>query len=279
MDRKVLLLYLREIRDLEFAMHKIVSMFNQEKKDYQNKKNSLDKLEYKQYSNWRKSEISLGLVITPVLFLGGMGLLAYYKFLALFGILAIIGAIVSGCYTYNLYVEDKEKKAAVENYNRQRQADYDGNRQKSKQLTVQWNKRYNFWSEEYDKVKTMLAECYSMNILPNQYRNLGSVYYIYEYMSSSQASLNDTLLHEHIESGIQRILTKLDTIIAQNEYTIFQNRIKEANDREMYSQTLQMLKTLESNSSMATEYARISAQYSKATSYFTLAQYLERNKK
>lgn len=64
--------------------------------------------------------------------------------------------------------------------------------------------------EELEKVKTLLQEAYALNILASAYRNVVSVYYIYEYMSTSQASLEETLIHEHMENGIKRIESKLD---------------------------------------------------------------------
>lgn len=135
----------------------------------------------------------------------------------------------------------------------------------------------NFLKSELDKVNQLLRSYYSMNILPNTYRNLASVYYIYDYMSSSQENLQDTLLHEHMENGIQRILAKLDTIISQNQELIFRTHILEANSKEMINHNKEMLRSLNQtqlNTADAAKYAELGANYSAATAYFSLANYL-----
>lgn len=138
--------------------------------------------------------------------------------------------------------------------------------------------------EELEKVKTLLQEAYALNILASAYRNVVSVYYIYEYMSTSQASLEETLIHEHMENGIKRIESKLDMIIEQNEELIFSMRQVEANTERTVEQTKEMLSVLQKNLESqqrteqstleATQYAAISANYSKTTAFFAMADYL-----
>ena len=139
---------------------------------------------------------------------------------------------------------------------------------------------------ELEKVNTILQKAYSQNILANSYRNLASVYYIYDYMSSSMASLKDTLLHEHMENGIQRITSRLDIIIEQNEELIFSLRQVECNTRKSVEQTTLMLNTLqkslatqqrtEQNTSEAAHYAQIAATYSQTNAFFSMASYLRK---
>lgn len=97
-------------------------------------------------------------------------------------------------------------------------------------------------------------------------------------MSSSQENLKDTLIHEHMENGIQRILKKLDYIIEQNQEIIFHNRILEADNEKIIKQNKGMLSTLkqtEINTEMAAQYAEISANYSKVNTFFSCANYLK----
>ena len=140
--------------------------------------------------------------------------------------------------------------------------------------------------KELQKVTALLEEAYSLNILAKPYRNLLSVYYIYEYMSASQASLEETFMHEHMENGFQRIEKKLDTIIEQNEEIIFATRQIEANTSRTVGQTTEMLKNLqkslesqqrtEQNTLEAAQYASICATYSKTTAFFSTANYLSK---
>ena len=131
---------------------------------------------------------------------------------------------------------------------------------------------------QYVTVSNLLNDYYNMNLLPNPYRNLASVYYIYDYMSSSQESLQDTFVHEHMENGIQRIISKLDYIIEQNEQIIFSNRILESQNESIKQQNCNMLSSLENienNSVLCAQYAELAANYTKANAYFSLASYLQ----
>lgn len=140
--------------------------------------------------------------------------------------------------------------------------------------------------KEAQRVSALLEEAYSLNILAKPYRNLPSVYYIYEYMSTSQASLEETFMHEHMENGFQRIEKKLDIIIAQNEEIIFTTRQIEANTSRTVEQTTEMLNNLqknlesqqrtEQNALEAAQYASICATYSKTTAFFSAANYLSK---
>jgi hypothetical protein len=136
-------------------------------------------------------------------------------------------------------------------------------------------------TEELQNIGNLLRDAYSLNILPIQYRNLPAVYYIYDSMSTSQASLEDTLMHEHMENGIQRIMNQLDIIIAQNEERILLERSIEANTREAADNTRQMLESMErteQNTWEAAQAARIAAQYSEINAFFSTATYLERQR-
>lgn len=116
--------------------------------------------------------------------------------------------------------------------------------------------------------------------MPEIYRhNLAAIQYIYEYMSTSQASLEHTLLSTQIEDGIRRIEKKLDVIIQRQEETIFMLHRQEAQNESMMEQNNQMLESLrriEENIFEASRYAQISAYYNKTCAFFALADYLEK---
>lgn len=180
--------------------------------------------------------------------------------------------------TYCAYSEYKEELENVIMMNEEEQSKYEKNEGQRKALTSEWDRRYSFLMLEDKKVQNLLEKYYAINIIPSPYRNLASLYYIYEYMSSSQATLEDTLFHEHMENGIQRILARLDYIIAQNRQIIFQNRIMEANSQKIISNTKSMLGSLEKiegDVSLASKYAQLSACYNEANAYFSLATYLQ----
>lgn len=172
------------------------------------------------------------------------------------------------------------------------------NDKKYNELKKQWNDYLDYLEKEENTVERILNNEYNLNLIPKDCRKLASIYYIYDYMSTSQESLTDTLLHTHMEDGICRIEKKLDFVISQNKELIFQNREIINNTKQIQENTKYMLyklkQQLESQESMlevqenilesqeyiekntkeAACYAKIAANYSEANAYFSLANYL-----
>ena len=135
-----------------------------------------------------------------------------------------------------------------------------------------------------NKVESLLTEYYNQNILPAPYRNLAALIYIYDYMSTSKESFQDTLIHEHMANGINKILKKLDQIILQNERMMFHIHRIEAQNKDIVMQNQNMLESLtcvEDNLTETAEYAKLAENYSRTAAYFSAANYLEsdRNRK
>ena len=55
---------------------------------------------------------------------------------------------------------------------------------------------------------------------------------------------SETLLHEHIDYGIKKIVERLDYIIKQNQAIIFNQHRQEARNQTMIDQNQKMLSTL-----------------------------------
>lgn len=162
-------------------------------------------------------------------------------------------------------------KKEVREHNQQEAIAVENRKKQLVTLNTTWNKQSASLKKQYNQVDTLLKNGYNLNIIPSPYRNLASLYYIYDYMSTSQASFEDTLMHEHMENGIQRILSRLDSIIAQNEQIIFQNRQLEAQNRQMIERTDRMLASLqrtEQNTLAGAQYAQISAQHTQTIAFF-----------
>lgn len=174
--------------------------------------------------------------------------------------------------------EYEEAKEKVEEFNMCEMARYTLNKEKIENLKNDWEERCAYMRKEYEKVNALLKANYDLNIIPSQYRNIASIYYIYDYMSTSNASLEETLIHEHMENGIQRIVERLDYVINLNYEIVIQNRRIEATNQQILQTNKQMLKQLENieeQAHIATQYAELSANYSEATAYFSLANYLK----
>lgn len=139
--------------------------------------------------------------------------------------------------------------------------------------------------KELAMADTVLKKAYSHNIIPGPYRNLASICYIYHYMSTSQASLKDTLLHAHIEGGIQRITARLDAFMKRNEELILTARRIQYNTEQQLAQNQQLLQTLRQNLSAQqrtaqnvqelSQYAKIAATNTQTCAFFQMATYFQ----
>lgn len=298
MDRNVLILYLRDLRDLEIAKRKILLIYNNEKNIYTRKIRELKNKRLinvpKRKSGWTFER--RGLMICCIFISVMMGFVGYVcplipklaeemgeKEIVLVNRVRILFFIVDlfiiciACLVIKDANENNKEIEKAKKHNKDELFRVHNNETKCLQFEQQWQEMDLKLKNELKKVEELLKKNYSLNILANQYRNLESLYYIYDYMSSSQETLKDTLIHEHMENGIQRILEKLDYIIQQNEEIIFQNRILESQNRSAIEKNVNMLKELkqiEQNTNIAIQYAEISANYNEANAYFSLASYL-----
>lgn len=85
-----------------------------------------------------------------------------------------------------------------------------------------WKVRGSALSEAYWETDNLLNENYSLNLIPLQFRNLSSVQYIYDFMSTSQLSFEQAIYQAQVDDGIRRIESRLNVIIQQNEEQIRQ---------------------------------------------------------
>ena len=138
-----------------------------------------------------------------------------------------------------------------------------------------------FCEAELKKAEQLLDEYYAMNVLPNPYRSIVPVCYIYDYMSSSQATLEDTLMHEHMENGFQRLEAKLDQVVSAVCRLITETRCMRAENRAFAQaqarrdqQMLSSLQRVEASALEAAHYAELIDCNARATAYFELANYL-----
>ena len=329
------MIYLKDLRDLEVANWKIDRLLEDKERLYkQNDKyystvtyyDLPDKSKYsisdskKQYlRNNLMFYISLIIILMSLIwiFLGFRNVIINqdegFMFLYIFTVpIAIVSLILSGGW----FLSKISDKSYYKNQWNQAIAQYESDLKKYKQMNEQervrtkdfpnkiamnynnWIKEKEFFEGEKKKVQKLLHNLYNINIIPTPYRNLESIYYIYDYMASSQQSLEQTLLHERMENGIKRLSCKIDTVIKQNERIIFNTRrIAEgvenigrkasliledmdhiSNEVDSISanstQILESCRNTERNSEIAAQYSQIAAKDAEAIAYFSLANYL-----
>ena len=126
-----------------------------------------------------------------------------------------------------------------------------------------------------------MQNLYDMDIIPYEYRSFAGAEYLYDFMSSTQASYSDMLINAKLEEGIRRIENRLGIILETVQQGIYETRCMLEENRAQIERTIdqneRMLESLrwgEHNARVAAQYARLSANYSKANAYFSLANYL-----
>ena len=293
MDRPALLLYLQNIRDLEVTKYRIYSKWEKEKQHYQRemakcdvKPSYQDKPEFEYvgagclFYFFIIEAIGLSLGIFVMASMKASGWTAFMVIGALFfWILVLINKPVNRKDQESIY---QSQVNDVEEYNKRQDDIVQEATIKYNELLHQRNELAKKYKSSYDHVNGVLNQFYSMNILPSQYRNVASAIYIYDYMSSSQASLEDTLVHEHMENGIQRIQSRLNQMMRRLDDVIYETRCirddNRANIEQVITKNNQMLKELQSaaiSTQDAAQYAELAANYSKANAYFSLANYFK----
>lgn len=270
LDRNSFIVYLHNIRDLELV--KAILQQNQRILDAaaDAKAQQLELTQDNSRNDRLRGILFLCLAI-PMLLLGA-GLLIWRRiyiqgtYLGFFqfmmrwiGIFLLIAGAATLIKSLLGFTRAARKRRRARAFN----AQVEGNAASVQSQIDKFHANHAFYSQEIQKVDALLSEAYSLNILPAPYRNLHSVYYIYEYMSTSQATLEETLLHEHMENGFQRILSRLDTIITQNEKIIRLQRLS----NQQASNILASCQNTEMQ-------VRINNQYLRANAFFQQANYL-----
>lgn len=275
MNRDAFLIYLKDLRDLEFAKNAIMKTYNKEKDKFNDRARQLNQTNYHKLDDLGDPVVGL---IASIIICAVCTLIAVKIRISFFGVLikilcAIFGLTCFACIFYCLFLmaRSANNNRHIRAHNREEDTIAAEHQKELSVVRNLWNSQAAHLQKQFDKVDSLLENGYSLNIIPAPYRNLASMYYIYDYMSTSQASFEDTLMHEHMENGIQRILSRLDTIIAQNEQIIFQNRQLEAQNRQMIERTDRMLASLqrtEQNTLAGAQYAKISAQHTQTIAVF-----------
>lgn len=105
---------------------------------------------------------------------------------------------------------------------------------------------------------------YSADIVPVQLRNIEGVYYLYDFLSTSDLSLSDALLHANISEIRKNLTPAIETtkeqVIRQAEYNAGQQEVQSRNRK-----ILESGQASEENELVITQYARIIATNSEVS--------------
>ena len=143
--------------------------------------------------------------------------------------------------------------------------------------------KYHEEMEEYQKKFSVLEK--NKNIIPVQYRNLGSIAYLYEYFSTSQATNLDqviqTMLLDDVRQRIQNIENQLNQMLS-NQQRIYEKLSDIQRTASYISRQLDVIElTLQEqikNSQEQTRYLKMIKTSTEISNYLQLGTYLEISK-
>lgn len=188
MQRKELLHYLQELRDLEFAYWKFQKLYDDEMVEFEKHCQKSEQAEVRKGSiktnSWTsgrkcgfKCFLLMSLLCLVMLIAGFVGH-GTVTFKPLIQGMLIAGMLVFDGIALGIFMRAE---------NEQRKQDT------IRKETEKWKERVGFLEREKARLASLLEKNYDLNIIPIQYRNIASICYIYDYMSISNVSLEEAL--------------------------------------------------------------------------------------
>ncbi len=271
MERTLAIAYLEEVRNLETLCYYLNQRYDETVK---HKKEQEKRLILRELPHWSMRPV-VALVICVVLlissiiaFLWGQdyknglysGIIFFFVGYVLPAFLVVIAIVVLFVVRpFSTLLDDARHRKECTHYNsqvHQQKSDIEGEiRSLDAQLV--------YYRQESQKVHALLAEAYDFNVIPAQFRSLAHVVYIHDYMATSESTIEDTLLHAHMEAGIRAITARLDIIINQNIRII----------QLLQAQLLQVAKNTATLNIIA-QNSQMTAHFSRVNSYILTADYL-----
>lgn len=125
-----------------------------------------------------------------------------------------------------------------------------------------------------------LTAAYSVNIIPNKYRDIYVAYYLYDYFSSSRETDLDKVLQTML---LDQIVERLDRIIDQQEEIILNQRMALAQQEKQAKQfqqnhlaQLQAIARVEQNQQLQNDYLAMIDTNTRITNFFVTADYINK---
>ncbi len=145
---------------------------------------------------------------------------------------------------------------------------------------------------ELENAKRIRDDLYSLNIIPSKYRNIGCVYFIYDYFSTSNTPLNTVFLHldlDKIQSQLDTVIKNQENIMLQQALLISQNEELIAQNQRLFEELSDMnrsvnsglgnisaaLGTINENSIETSKWARIAALNAETCAWISFSNYIQ----
>lgn len=111
-------------------------------------------------------------------------------------------------------------------------------------------KSLKFYHKKFDEADRIRCQLYSENIIPQEFRNIHAIYYLYSYLATSKQNLEQALLH----CSLNKIQQQLNVLIQQNNeiiYSLSEMHLKYSDmknqNNELFNMAEQRLANIERN--------------------------------
>ena len=148
-----------------------------------------------------------------------------------------------------------------------------------------YNKQLEEIGKELEDAKRILTELYNLNIIPGKYRNIGCMYFIHDFFSTSDTPLNNIFFHldlDKIQSQLDTVISNQQDIILQHAKIISQNEEIISQNRRLFDEVINMSNNIDSKLSSieeanieTTKWAEIAALNAKACTWIGIANYIK----
>lgn len=118
-------------------------------------------------------------------------------------------------------------------------------------LTTECNEMNDSLHNDVTQATQLLEQAYAANIIPLHFRNIHGVYYLYDYLSTSNQTLSEAL----IQCNLDTIKEKLDSVIRVQSDQVVQQAITNAKLGQIY----QVAEATMNNTAIAAKYAQIAS--------------------
>ena len=275
-DRSTLINHLADLRALEIAREKILSTLKRNNARIHN-------LGYS--GTFQKPNFKHVYIVPPAITLGVLVAIFIMFFVAEGGELTldkkiislftnmVIGALIGGVALFIIMFS-----SASSNMKRYKENIENDKQRVENEIRIRntlANENYTA-QNKLKEVNDLLSETYSLNIIPQQYRNIQGVCYLYDYLSTSQQSLESAFLNYNVN----QINIRMDQVIAQQSEMILQQYITNSRLKAVEAHNIRMINQLENiqaNSAEAARQAAITATHAKAITFFEGYNFFKNN--
>lgn len=283
-NRDILENYLSNLRSLEFAKSKLLD----EKNNIQNKMNALARTVCIPQPKIKTHNIVIALCVIVlfllVTFIVSIGMSLRMSFFETIEWLrySVIGATFIACCTMMLpsiiilpIVFFIEKSRLLKNYDRKVSENNLRMKRETAEKARLQKDLFNI-NKDIKNTDELLKEQYSLNIVPDKYRNIGAIYFLHQNYSTSMMTFSEVLYHCDLEEINQR----LNEVIYQQRELIMEIAYNNSLNEQLVQQNNKLIDSAirqEENLKRIEQYQRMQTYYAKTNAQIQSYYFYRRN--